>query len=82
MVEETNAVTGQTYRELVLLHQASGTQFSIRFNDRERARQIGRALIKETPKDNRGEAPKTPLKDAMREWSEKVEVHEIGGESK
>lgn len=71
IVEETNGVTGQTYRELVLLHQESGTQFSIRFNDRERARQIGRALIKDTPKDQRGVVSPTPLRDSLQAFIEK-----------
>lgn len=65
MVEETNQITGQTYRELVLLHQTSGTQFNVRFHDRERARMVGRSLIKETPKDERGVKSPTPLRDSL-----------------
>lgn len=69
VLEETEATTGRTYRELVVIHP-NGTQINLRFYNLERARQVGRALVKSTPKDERGEKIPTPLRDSMRQYTE------------
>lgn len=70
VVEEQNGVTGETYRDLILLHPHTGQQFNVRFFNREKAQQVGRGLIRDTPKDERGEPLRTPLRDMARKLAE------------
>jgi hypothetical protein len=69
VVEERDPLTGRSYRDLVVLYP-NGFQYNLRFFDLERARQIGRALIKHTPQDERGVGARTPLQDMARKLAE------------
>lgn len=66
VAEERDPLTGQSYKELIVSH-LTGHQYRMRFYDKERARQVGRALIKQTAHEDRTDvkAP-TPLRDSMR----------------